>query len=65
MKGLHCLTCDTVIVSRHRHDFVVCRCEQTGDPKTETYIFVDGGSDYKRYGAGMAARFTEGEVPDE
>jgi hypothetical protein len=37
-----CLNCNTVLVSRHRHDFVKCPCNN------ET--FLDGGFDYVRFG---------------
>jgi hypothetical protein len=36
-----CLKCDDVIESKYRHDFVTCKCGNA---------FVDGGSDYTRYG---------------
>lgn len=36
-----CLLCETEIVSKHRHDFVRCKC---GD------VFVDGGNVYIRRG---------------
>ena len=36
-----CASCGDVIISKHRHDFVKCKCGQT---------FVDGGSDYFRAG---------------
>jgi hypothetical protein len=36
-----CAKCDTVIESKHRHDFVTCYCGS---------IFVDGGTDYYRAG---------------
>lgn len=50
-NALRCLTCDTIIESKHRHDFVQCNCE----PDSETRIFVDGGLDYVRYGYGKNA----------
>jgi len=37
-----CKLCGTIIVSRHRHDLVSCKCGE---------IFVDGGNDYWRCGA--------------
>lgn len=40
-SGVQCLSCKDIIVSLHRHDFRVCSCGHT---------FVDGGSDYLRYG---------------
>ena len=37
-----CLLCEQEIESTHRHDFVMCACEN---------LFVDGGKDYLRRGA--------------
>ena len=45
-----CRNCETVIESKHRHDFVKCEC---GD------IYVDGGTDYLRRGARNAFNFIE------
>ncbi len=56
-KGLHCNHCDTTIVSKWRHNFVTCNCEDR-----ENFIFVDGGFDYFRFGWGSNASFTEVEV---
>lgn len=39
--GLCCLICDTNLYSESRHDFKSCPCG---------HIFVDGGTDYLRYG---------------
>lgn len=50
-----CLSCNTVIESRHRHDFSMCKCVYKNSPEEETYIFVDGGKEYLRFGAGQAA----------
>lgn len=36
-----CHACNTVVVSRHRHDFAACKCGN---------VFVDGGYDYSRRG---------------
>ena len=44
---LHCLDCDAVIESKHRHDFVSCPCGNA---------FLDGGREYVRYGYIDAAR---------
>ena len=38
-----CKICKDIIESTHRHDFVRCKCGE---------IFVDGGIDYLRRGAG-------------
>lgn len=37
-----CRLCGDIIESKHRHDFVQCRCGA---------IFTDGGTDYIRRGA--------------
>jgi len=36
-----CALCGDVIESKHRHDFVKCKCGKT---------FVDGGNEYMRAG---------------
>lgn len=41
-NAIHCLACDTVLESKHRHDFVVCLCSNQS--------FVDGGLSYSRRG---------------
>jgi hypothetical protein len=38
---IQCVSCEDVIQSKYRHDFVSCKC---GD------IFIDGGDDYTRIG---------------
>lgn len=57
-KGLHCLTCDTIIVSRSVHDFVSCKCGLD----SPTGIFVDGGAEYLRYGWGSEALYEQVDV---
>ena len=42
MNRCKCRLCGTVIESKHRHDFVRCKCGE---------IFTDGGDDYIRRGA--------------
>ena len=37
-----CRKCEDIIESKHRHDFVRCKCGS---------IFIDGGLDYHRGGA--------------
>lgn len=39
-----CRKCDDFIVSKHRHDFVECKCGA---------IFVDGGQEYLRRGGDL------------
>ena len=42
MSKAKCLQCDTILESKHRHDWVTCGCEN------ET--FIDGGDVYHRAG---------------
>lgn len=37
-----CLTCGSLLISLHRHDFVACKCKGTKNQ------FVDGGFNYNR-----------------
>lgn len=43
---IRCGKCKTIVVSRHRHDFVSCGCP--------VGTFVDGGDDYLRCGGNYA-----------
>jgi len=43
---VRCLKCNTVIESKHRHDFVWCECKA---------IFTDGGIDYIKRGGDLEA----------
>jgi hypothetical protein len=47
-NAAQCAKCEDVIESKHRHDFVSCKCGA---------IFVDGGKDYFRAGADDFANF--------
>lgn len=40
-NAIRCNNCNTVIESKHRHDFRTCPCGR---------VFVDGGRDYQRIG---------------
>ena len=42
-NAIKCLMCNTVLESKHRHDFQRCNCSNGA--------FVDGGLSYIRYGA--------------
>lgn len=42
MSKAKCLMCNTILESKHRHDFVQCSCPN------ET--FLDGGDEYWRLG---------------
>jgi hypothetical protein len=51
-----CLNCGVTIVSRHRHDFVRCRCND------DNYaVFVDGGDAYQKRAYGPKARWVESD----
>ncbi len=39
-NAMRCTSCNVILVSRHRHDFVSCKCGN----------FIDGGNDYVRFG---------------
>ena len=43
MNKIKCLGCSTELESKHRHDFVRCKCPNGS--------FTDGGNDYMRIGA--------------
>ena len=47
---LKCNQCQDIIESKHRHDYVRCRCNS---------IFVDGGNDYLRYGGDLNSILVE------
>jgi hypothetical protein len=50
LNAVQCLSCDEVIVSRHRHDFKSCKCGN---------VSVDGGLEYKRRAFKTEATFVE------
>ncbi len=54
-NAVECHTCNTIIESKHRHDWVRCKCLQ----ESETSIYVDGGLAYTRRGAGANADYTD------
>ena len=41
-NSVKCLTCNTILESKHRHDFVMCPCPNQ--------TFTDGGLSYNRVG---------------
>ena len=42
-NAIKCLVCNTILESKHQHDFQQCNCSNGA--------FVDGGLSYIRYGA--------------
>jgi hypothetical protein len=44
MSKAQCLDCEDVLESKHRHDFVKCKCGNS---------FLDGGDDYVRGGGNL------------
>ena len=50
MNKAKCKKCGDIIQSKHRHDFVECKCGE---------IFVDGGEDYYRRGANDTDNFID------
>lgn len=42
-NSIKCLQCNTILESKHRHDYVACQCSNQA--------FVDGGTVYVRVGA--------------
>lgn len=42
-NAIKCLVCNTILESKHRHDFQQCNCSNKA--------FVDGGLSYERLGA--------------
>ena len=42
-NAIKCLVCNTILESKHQHDFQRCNCSNGA--------FVDGGLSYIRYGA--------------
>lgn len=49
MSKAKCLDCEDILESKHRHDFVTCKCGNS---------FLDGGDDYFRGGGNL------GPIPD-
>ena len=43
INKVRCTKCDVLIESRHSHDLKTCKCGA---------IFIDGGTEYQRYGWG-------------
>ena len=42
-----CVVCKEEIQSKHRHDFVICKCEE--HDALAAWIAVDGGNDYFKF----------------
>lgn len=54
-SSFKCLTCEEVIESKHRNDFVACKCPEDSD----TRIFADGGVLYQLFGYGIKAEYED------
>jgi hypothetical protein len=50
MSKAQCLDCEDILESKHRHDFVKCKCGNS---------FLDGGEDYFRGGGNLLPLFDE------
>lgn len=50
MSKAKCLDCEDILESKHRHDFVKCKCGNS---------FLDGGDDYFRGGGSLGPVFDE------
>jgi len=53
-NAAECHNCNTIIESKHRHDWVQCNCVPP-----DNGIYVDGGLAYSRRGAGINANYTD------
>lgn len=52
-NAIHCLNCDEVVYSMHRHDFRPCSCGG---------VSIDGGSDYTKIGYSPESIYEVGKV---
>lgn len=55
VNKVRCKKCNDVIESRHSHDVKRCKCSA---------IYIDGGTDYQRYGWGGENSFDRQKVED-
>lgn len=55
VNKVRCKKCDEVIESKHEHDFKLCSCGS---------IFIDGGTDYQRFGWGINQKEEKSELDD-
>lgn len=53
MNAVDCLVCGARIESKHAHDWRRCKCPD------ESFVFVDGGSEYTRRGWGPKSHWRE------
>ena len=56
INKVQCLKCKDIIESKHRHDFVRCKCG---------LIYTDGGQDYIRRGGDFTAIIELGDTSEE
>jgi hypothetical protein len=55
VNKVRCKKCNDIIESKHSNDFRQCRCGA---------IFVDGGTDYQRFGWGINQSEEKAELED-
>lgn len=55
-NAAQCAKCGDIIESKHRHDFVSCKCGA---------IFIDGGHDYFRGGGNLEDFISLSEVSND
>ncbi|SOC27590.1 hypothetical protein SAMN05880501_1248 [Ureibacillus xyleni] len=55
VNKVRCKKCNDIIESKHRHDFQSCKCGA---------IFIDGGTNYQRFGWGEDKSREKVEIED-
>lgn len=55
VNKVRCKKCNDIIESKHEHDFKRCLCGS---------IFIDGGTDYQKYGWGLNQQEEKSELDD-
>lgn len=56
MSYAQCLKCNAILISRYRHDFVTCKCDNQ--------TFIDGGDDYFRCGGLDLSLIKKLDIPE-
>ena len=55
VNKVRCKKCNDILESKHEHDFKRCSCGS---------IFIDGGTDYQKYGWGLNQQEEKSELDD-